>query len=200
MNDLKPIDGIGVIRLEHRNLATVLKCLEGEAERYATKGAVPDFELLESMFEYVDGFLNTQHHPKENLYLFAELRLRRPDLAGVLDKLESEHRSGAAVLARVRNATAELSNAGDAGAFRKAVARYCEFEFAHMRLEEEKIIPAAEESLTKADRAMMDRAFVENHHDPLFGASRSETFDRLFEFLRTRLDSPDPRPDKGEQE
>ncbi|MEQ8664940.1 MAG: hemerythrin domain-containing protein [Rhodospirillales bacterium] len=199
MTETKPLDGIGVIRQEHRNLAKVLKFLEAEAQRYQTTGAAPDFGLLDSVFAYVDGFLNTQHHPKENLYLFAELRLRRPDIAGTLDLLERQHRDGALVLARARAAAKSLMDTDDRAAFRQAVARYCQFEFDHMRLEEDTVIPAAEESLTAADKAVMDRAFTDNHHDPLFGAGRSAEFERLFEFVRARCATGGVGNEEGEE-
>ncbi len=185
-------DGIAVIRDEHRKLASVLSLLMSQVSACIDTGQEPDLKLFSLAFDYVDGFLNTQHHPKENLYLFTELRRQRPDTAGVIEKLEGEHRDGAVVLARARAAISDFRKTGDAAALYAAIGRYCQFEFDHMRLEEDHILPAAEESLSPSARSLMNRAFVENHLDPLFGNERRAQFDRLFHAIKARTQKTAP--------
>src|SRR4051812_35556807 len=62
-----------VIRDEHRSISAVLSGL-CELAHLATNPAVrPNFEVFHAMIYYIDAFPERQHHPKEDIYLFARL-------------------------------------------------------------------------------------------------------------------------------
>ena len=53
-----------------------------------------DHALFGAMFHYIETFPEKLHHPKEDDFLFARLRERRPDAGPLLDGLEREHEVG----------------------------------------------------------------------------------------------------------
>ena len=63
--------------------------------------------------------------------------------------------------------------------FTEAVAAFCASERRHMEIEDAEILPAARRLLDDADWAPIIAAF-ETNDDPLFGARRTGSFDRLF--------------------
>ena len=65
-------------------------------------------------------------------------------------------------------------------AFVDEARAYVGFYLAHMRLEEQLVLPAAEQSLSAEDRHALDAAFA-GHVDPLSPeGAREPAFDRLF--------------------
>jgi len=173
-------DAIEIIHNEHRALAAVLHCLDHVVSDVRQGRAEPDFELFETIAEYVEIFPDRYHHPKEDEYLFKMLEKRDPDLREVIEQQRTEH-------ARCDRATAELRSALDA--YRKdpaaadrffvAVEEFLEFERKHMSREERLILPRAREILTEDEQAKLHEAFT-GHTDPLFGAAPSDRFRRLF--------------------
>ncbi len=170
-----------IISKEHRNLAALLSCLKAVVREIEGCGVEPDFELFERIFDYVEGFLNRFHHPKEDAYLFAALRRRRPDMTTTLARLEAQHRGVDRELAKLRSALDLFRREGPSAffQFRDRVEAYCRAELAHMSLEETEVLPAARKALTKADWAEIDAAF-QAHEDPLFGTKPRAEFRRLF--------------------
>lgn len=190
-------NALTTIRQEHRGLAAVLNCMVTVTRDIEDNALAPDFTLFKAMFDYVDGFLDRFHHPKENTYLFNALRQRHPDCAEVLDKLEAEHTEGPRHLAHARAAMEAYesergSKAAQARAlkyFRRAIEAYNAFEWAHMNLEESVVIPLAREHLTPDDWRAMDAAFNANE-DPLFGSQPRNEFARLFDAIAARAPAP----------
>ena len=182
----EPSIGIRILMQEHKNLGAVLGCLKRASTQVALGQGALNVELFTAAFDYVEEYLNTFHHPKENLYLFMALRLRRPDLAGLLDLLESQHDAGEEVLARARAATKQFQEDADSVAFKDAIDRYCQFEWDHMRLEEEEVIPAALDSLTAPDFRTLDNAFT-NNEDPIFSNARKDKFDKLRAYISENM-------------
>lgn len=174
--------GIQILKQEHQNLGAVLGCLKRASTKLALGQGPIDVDLFSTAFDYVEEYLNTFHHPKENMYLFMALRLRRPDLAGILDQLESQHNAGEAVLNLARAATQKFKEDADSVAFKDAIDRYCQFEWDHMQLEENEIIPAALESLTDNDLKILNNAFT-NNDDPMFSAARKDKFEELWVYI-----------------
>lgn len=174
--------GIEILKQEHQNLGAILSCLKRASTKAALGQGPVDVDLFSTAFDYVEEYLNTFHHPKENMYLFMALRLRRPDLVGILDQLESQHDAGEDILNLARAATKQFQDDGDSVAFKDAIDRYCQFEWDHMQLEENEIIPAAIESLTVTDFKMLDNAFT-NNNDPIFSAERKEKFEQLRRYI-----------------
>ncbi len=186
MHMSKPSIGIQILMQEHQNLGTVLGCLKCASTQVALGQGAFNADLFTAAFDYVEEYLNTFHHPKENMYLFMALRLRRPDLVGLLDQLESQHAVGEVVLDRARVVTKQYQEDGDSVAFKDAIDRYCQFEWDHMQLEEEEIIPAAIESLTEPDLRTLDQAFT-NNEDPIFSNARKDKFDQLIVYISDNM-------------
>jgi hemerythrin-like domain-containing protein len=67
---------IGTIRSEHRSLAAVIYNMR-ELQSLTSLGKQPlDCRLFWSMVHYIDAFPDEQHHPMEDNWLFARLKLR----------------------------------------------------------------------------------------------------------------------------
>jgi len=170
---------LAIIRNEHRSLAAVIYGLQHLLLDMAEAARVPDFALLRSMLFYIETFPERLHHPKENAYLFARLRLRTHECDELIDELERQHTEGSACFAELRDALAawEAGADGAAEGFAAAVERFAENQWQHMGAEENLVLPAASRYLTAADWAEIARAFGENG-DPRFDGEPS--FERLF--------------------
>jgi branched-chain amino acid transport system ATP-binding protein len=172
----------GIIRDEHRCLASVLNCLESLVVDVEEKGAEPDFAVFHLAIDYLQSFLYAFHHPKETDHLFPAVRRRAPSLAAVLDELEEQHRQGKTLMEDLRSAL-EAYERGEEGGFerfKQAVATYHKFEWAHMLKEEKAILPYACGCLTAADWGKIDAVF-QDYLDPVFGTRRKEEFQVLFD-------------------
>ena len=184
-------EALRIITREHRNLVALLSCLRAMLRDAEAKNVLPDIELIGSVFDYLESYLNQFHHPKETAHLFPALRRRRADLGAVLDDLESQHES---VETSIEDLRAALARCGRDGlealpALRDAVERYAEFELAHMGIEEREVMPAARESLSQEDWQSIDAAFCAND-DPLFGAEQKTAYRKLFTEIAARAPAP----------
>jgi hemerythrin-like domain-containing protein len=173
---------IGIIQDEHRAITAVIEGLRhvlGEALR----GQTPDSKLLGAMFDYIERFPEALHHPKEDDYLFARLRVRRPDAATLLDSLHREHEIGYERFADLKALYHRyLSEPATLPAFTEAVERYSHFHWKHMRREEEEVLPLAVQALQDDDWAAIDAAFASNQ-DPIVGVPARKEFRELFRRL-----------------
>jgi hemerythrin-like domain-containing protein len=175
------VEAIRIIRAEHRSLSAVLDGLLFLVREIGSHGKKPDFRVLAAMVYYIDTFPERFHHPKEDRYLFRILRLRHPDAAPLLDRLETEHRAGAEKIRALEQALARYQAGGPAefSNFRTAVEAYATFHWDHMQAEERELLPLAEKYLTAADWQEIDTAFL-GHSDPLLGAEAGAKYDALF--------------------
>lgn len=179
-----------IIRDEHRALASVMKGLEYLTDQYRQGLLEPDFGLLRALLQYIEQYPDKLHHPKEDGYLFPILRERDAQAAAALDELEAQHRQGPAVIAGVREALARFeADRTTLPALAAAVTGYAQFQWAHMRLEEEQILPLAEKALLPADWGRIDAAFVGND-DPLVGTGQQQEFRELFRRVVTLMPAP----------
>lgn len=172
---------IRIIRDEHHALGAVLHGLLYLAHEIRDRGARPDFDLLGAMVYYIDTFPERFHHPKEDAYLFRLLRMRRPDAAPLLDRLQQEHRVGAVKIRELEQALSRYQQGGAAEfpQFVAAVDDFATFHWDHMRAEETEVIPWAEQSLTPGDWEAIDAAFA-GHTDPLLSVEAGAGFQNLF--------------------
>ncbi len=85
---------IAIIQDEHRAITAVIEGLRHLLEEIASGRMATDHTLLRALFGYIEQFPERLHHPKEDEFLFAKLRLRRPDAAPLLDALSREHEIG----------------------------------------------------------------------------------------------------------
>lgn len=158
------IKSLDIIHEEHRALAAMLSGLRTLAREIEAGRLQPDFDLLASMIEYIEKVPEKVHHPKENDYLFARLRLRCAEALPLIEHLETEHRLGEARIDVLRSALASYRQSGAAGfpVFYEAAKTYIDFEWAHMNTEEHQIFQLAKAHLTADDWAEIDAAFLAN--------------------------------------
>lgn len=183
-----------IIREEHRALSAVTQSLRILARDVRDRGHVPDYELFTMILDYIEGFSDRLHHPKEDEYLFAALRRRgvgAPEPLEVLEVLERDHARGDELTHDLRFLLARCRVGGAAAleGFTAAVEEYVEFYWRHMRLEEDVILPLAERILTEADWEPIDAAFRANE-DPLFGDRPRAEFRKLLQLIVNRAPAP----------
>ena len=145
---------------------------------------------MKSMLDYIVAFPDRLHHPKEDEYVYRVLREREPSTAATLDELQDEHRRGPDVTRTMVDALeAYRRDAGAFEAFAQAVSSYAEFQWAHMRKEEEVILPIAQKALLPADWIAIDAAFRSNA-DPLVGVDTQREFRELFRRVVNLMPAP----------
>ncbi len=194
--------GLAILQTEHRRYSAVLHCLDNLVREAEETGAPPNFELLHAILDYVSQFLDRFHHPKEDEFLFPLLKKRCPEANQLLADLGRQHLEGYTMMAELEQLLEnyELDGEGAFAAFRDAARAYIDFERAHLRTEEQKVLPLARRYLTETDRARIDAAFTANR-DPLFGEARRKEFQALYTTI-VQL-APEPyglarRPREGE--
>jgi len=163
---------LDIIHDEHRALAAMLSGLRALTAGIEAGRLKPDFDLMASMIEYIDKVPEKVHHPKEDTYLFAKLRVRSAEAVAIIERLEAEHSQGDARIAALRAALDSYRSTGDAGfaAYQAALKTYIEHEWQHMNTEEHLIFPLAKAHLTADDWAEIDAAFLANDN-PWQGAA-----------------------------
>jgi branched-chain amino acid transport system ATP-binding protein len=153
---------LAIIKDEHRSMAAVLKALQAHVAQARGGAAAPDYALAGAMLDYLQAYPERLHHPKEDETLFRLLRLRCAEARATLDELEAQHLRGAEWMGELRRALALSRAAGDFAAFDPVLAGYADFQWQHMRTEEEVILPLAERHLTAQDWQHIDAAFAAN--------------------------------------
>jgi branched-chain amino acid transport system ATP-binding protein len=155
---------LDIIHEEHRALAAMLGGMNALVASIEAGRLKPDFDLLAEMIRYVDEVPEVVHHPKEDQYLFAKLRLRSAEALPYIEQLEMEHVQGEARIGVLRSALETYRKTGEAGfeGFKMALATYLEHEWRHMNTEENHIFPLARKHLTAEDWADIDTAFLAN--------------------------------------
>lgn len=187
---MRPL-ALTVIREEHQALAAMLRSIPLLLAQARRSGQPPDFAVLRAMLFYIDEFPERLHHRKETELLFPLLRQRNADCAEALDKLDRDHAAGERAIRALEHALLAYEMMGEArrGAFEDALASYLEFYRAHMRLEEDVVLPAAQKVLTEADWQRLDEAFAQNR-DPLTGHTPDQAYEQLFRRIVNSAPAP----------
>lgn len=175
------MEAIRIIKDEHRSLAAVLHGMLYLVHHTRDRGDKPNFDLLGAMVYYIDAFPERFHHPKEDQYLFRLLRIRFPDSADVLNRLQQEHRVGAEKIRTLEQALARYQQGGgeEFSNFLAAVEAYAAFHWTHMKTEEHVVLPMAQKYLTADDWESIDAAFL-GHTDPMLGVEAGAKYEELF--------------------
>lgn len=182
---------LAIIQDEHRSLAAVVHGLKFVVREIRENKIQPDFKLLWAMLYYIDAFPEKLHHPKEDAYLFARLRLRCPDVDPTLRELEQQHRDGAAYVREMERTLGyfEAGKPDGFNSFSGAVESFAETIWNHMNTEERTVLPLARSHLTDEDWVEIGHAFGENG-DPRFGLSPDHEFRDLFSRIVNMAPSP----------
>ncbi|MEL4177592.1 hemerythrin domain-containing protein [Roseateles sp. PN1] len=180
-----------VIQDEHSALAAMLRTIPLLLAEQRRHGVLPDFGALRAMLFYVDEFPERLHHPKESLLLFPKLRARAPEVRGVLDKLDEDHRRGEHAIRELEHALLAYEMMGEArrAAFEEKAQHYVKCYLQHMEIEEREVLPLALKMLNNADWAELDDAFAANQ-DPLAGHAPSQDYVQLFQKVLAALPAP----------
>ena len=175
---------LAIIKDEHRSLAAVVNGLQSVVADSAALGSDPDFALIRAMLFYIQAFPERQHHPKEDEFLFARLRLRSSECDAVMAELGRQHREGDEALAVLTNAVAACERGQDQGGkeLLDQVNRFAQAQWQHMHLEESIVLPAAIRSLQPDDWALIAQAF-DGNTDPRFAHEPEDSFASLFSRL-----------------
>ena len=133
------------------------------------------------MLFYIDEFPERLHHRKESELLFPLIRQHSDTAADILDRLDRDHGAGERAIRDLERALLAWEMIGESRRidFETALDRYLDFYAAHMRLEEEVVLPLAQQVLGEADWRTLDAAFAENR-DPLTGHPPSHEYEQLF--------------------
>ena len=171
------MQAIQIIQDEHRKLWRVASTINIVADEMDAGSPVPT-PFFHAVFDYIEGFIDHAHHPKEDDFLFRLLRQRSDKAEAVLLQLEADHQHGPATLRAVRTDLARAAQ-GNCGAFTAALRSYTKNLEEHIRTEERDILPLAREVLLAEDWVVIDKAFADND-DPLFGQQATEQYRELY--------------------
>lgn len=173
------MQALRIISEDHSNLwrlTTTIDHVAGEIE----EGAPVDPRFFNSVFDYLEHFVDRAHHPKEDDFLFRIMRERSARAAGILDPLQQDHRNGPDQLSTLRALMIEASLHSDRRAeFLKSLRLFTTRQKAHISAEERYAMPLAREILRESDWAEIDAAFLDRE-DPLFGDTARAEFAELF--------------------
>ncbi len=185
------MQALSIIREEHASIASMLQGLSALVHGIRDYRMPPNFELLRAMLYYVESFPERLHHPKEERWLFRLLAERHPPARPLVDLLCEQHKTGAVLIATVRDVLHRYERHGSAhfAAFAAAVDQFIAFERDHMGREEREALPLAEKYLTPDDWEDIDEAFAA-HADPLRGVPAQDGFAELHRRLTRLRDGP----------
>jgi hemerythrin-like domain-containing protein len=177
-------DTLLLLRLEHENQSRLLGLIEDQLAA-ADAGTPMDEELLSLACAYFSDYPDRCHHPKEDL-VYKLLSKRDPDSCAGLRDLIAYHRrlhelteAFAEAVRRVR----EEPHAAEPRP-REVIREFTEHYRQHMRDEEERFFPLAEERLSKDDWDTLDFAMFDQD-DPLFDHAAEERFSALRQRIET---------------
>jgi len=175
---------------EHRSISAVLSGLRELARTAHDPAVQPDFRVLHAMIHYIDAYPEKLHHPNEELYLFKPLVARAPYLAKLVQELRAQHRRGEGLIRELERTVIAFEVEWPEGApqFAAAVNDYADFHWAHMRKEEQELLPQCERYFTADDWRLAAGAFGANEN--VLHDIKEREFTRLF----SRIVSLAPAP------
>ena len=173
---------IAIIQDEHRAITAVVEGLRHlVAEIGAGRMAAGPRSCSARCSTTSSSFPERLHHPKEDDYLFARLRARRPDAAPLLDELDARARDRPRALRRAEGAVGALPRRSRgasrrsptaSSAMRTSTGGTC----ARRRT---RCCRSPRQALTAEDWDAIDAAFASND-DPVVGVPASKAFRELF--------------------
>jgi len=179
-------EAIATIIEEHRSLKAIVHGLKHLLNEARTDGGQHNFKRFRAMLHYIDAYPERRHHPKEETFIFAKLRLRTDAADQVLDELEQQHQRTEDQVSRLheRFDAFEAGETGGLAGFANAVDQYAEAMWQHMAMEEKVLLPLARSHLTDQDWAEIGDAFRENADPAYVVASRDDLETFLNEIMR----------------
>lgn len=178
------------IKAEHALLARIIAAMQAWVVQRREPDSKPDYELFAAMLRYVEEVPDRVHHPQEDAVLFPAMA-DAPGAGPVIAELEREHAAGGEMLKQLRESFEALKGGAPNALNRLSTAMddFSEFYWAHMRREEQSLLPLAAASLLPAKWEDIEREFVVVN-DPLFGSELAETYRRLYDYIAERMQEP----------
>jgi nucleotide-binding universal stress UspA family protein/hemerythrin-like domain-containing protein len=176
---------INIIKGEHRSMAAAVEGLKHIVAQAQQKGETLDIPLATAITDYFRAFPEALHHPKEEEYVFARLKLRAPGSAALLEGLQAQHQQEHALIDDIQQTLDRYREAPAAARLQplaESTDRYADFLWKHMASEENTVIPECQQHLSEEDWQVIARAF-ENNGDPRFDREREDGFEKVFAHL-----------------
>lgn len=150
---------------EHAVLACVLGALRDAVANAHASAASPDFEYMRAMLLYMDEVPARMHHRAEEEVLFPRIRERCPALHPVLDRLAAEHSRGETTVQGLERALTAWELVGDERreAFELPLSIFVEGYLGHMEVEENYVLPVAQDYLSEVDWRDLHAALTHKH-------------------------------------
>lgn len=190
------MDILASLQDDHVNFAQVAS-LAREELRLLETGETVDYSLLEDVMCYVTGYLDTHHHPTEDV-VFERLKEIAPDTADEVNSILAEHKE---LIARGRRFLEAIrAVAHEAFVLREDLLHrghdYLSMLERHMNTEEDQLFPRARKELTDEDWERLGER-IERRPDPLFGPALQEDYRRLWQRIQAhRRDKADEQLDQ----
>jgi len=168
---------------EHRHLNALMRALERKARQNGRLDA-GDYYLLRDIAWYLHDYPDRIHHPTENL-LFEKLLLRLPSTKETIKGLRRDHQAVAVEtqeLLDLLDRAIDKPNKRLEQRVRQACLDFAAHQRNHMQFENQKLFPAAIESLSEADWKLIESHFAAVE-DPLFGRVVGNSHRLLYEYL-----------------
>jgi hemerythrin-like domain-containing protein len=187
---------ISIIHREHGTLSGILRTITLVLNENKRRCTLPDFNVLRAMLFYVDEFAERLHHTKESELLFPRIRAHSAELAGVLDRLDSDHDKSEQAIRDLEHELLGFEMMSDSfdgtqrrARFEKSMQDYIDAYLVHMSIEEREVLPVAERVLNATDWAELDAAFMKNR-DPLTQREPDDAYRPLFVRILKTLPAP----------
>jgi hemerythrin-like domain-containing protein len=173
---------VDILLKEHQNIEKLLLVLEHELEIF-DRGERPDYEILQTIIQYFQGYPENCHHPKEEM-IFEKLMARDADAAKRFGDVEAEHEVEAKRLRGFARVADYIFSDQKflRETFRFTVHDFIEHQRQHLKKEEQLLFPAAVRVLQREDWAEID-ARLDDREDPLFNPVVEEKFRALRETI-----------------
>jgi hemerythrin-like domain-containing protein len=171
-------DVIMLLQLDHQNTAKVLDLIQQQATNAGRREPL-NYPLLENIFDYLSGYPDQCHHPKEEL-VYRKLLDRSSAGASSIEGLVGEHRKLTSVTLDLGRAIAESRNDPRATCEGLAdrLAAFVDLYRSHMLMEERHFFPLALQRLTRNDFEEIDFTIFDQP-DRLFDREVEGTFAEL---------------------
>ncbi len=182
---------IDTLRSEHRTTSSRLDLLEREIDALR-EGATPDYELINLLVQYFNGYAQQLHHVKEDL-VYRRLLTSFDRTQDALPDLEEEHEQLAGQVAAFAEAMEHVQSDAEIpmGQIVDICTQYVTAQRKHMELEETLFFPKARERLSDQDWADLEGQIAQIEAAP-GNASRRQEADALEQEIHVQMQDEQP--------
>lgn len=176
---------LGIIRHEHRIIATVLCAWQELLAKAGCRGVAADVPLMRIMIRCIEMSLDAPRHARKEKLLFGRLRRRTCTVAAELDEHGHRCERHGQLVGALGDAVERYAAGAALAELAQAVDHYAQFVWNHHGREEGVILAAAQRYLTAGDWDRIDAAFCASPAD----ARTREEQDRVLGSLLARITS-----------